>query len=70
MLSVKPLTTLVALVALSAAVAGVAIAKPHPSGFKTSTKPYLVGISGTGFTTEPLLTAGDMVPVTDSPGED
>jgi uncharacterized protein DUF839 len=70
MLSVKPLATLVALVALGVALAATAIAKPHQSGgFKTPTKPYLVGVPGTGFSTEPLLTAGDTVPVTDSPGE-
>jgi hypothetical protein len=69
MLSVKPLAILAAALALGAALTAAAIAKPHSSGFKTSTKPYLVGVAGTGFTTEPLLTAGDMVPVTGSPGE-
>lgn len=39
------------------------------SGFTTTTKPYLVGVPGTGFTTKPLITAGDTVPVTGSPTE-
>jgi hypothetical protein len=71
MLSVKPLTILAAVAALGAVAAASAIAKPHHtgSGFKTSTKPYLAGVAGTGFATEPLLTAGDTVPVTDSTGE-
>jgi hypothetical protein len=69
MLSAKRLTVLAALFALCAAVTAAATAKPEHGGFKTSTKPYLVGVPGTGFTTEPLLTAGDMVPVTDSPAE-
>ena len=70
MLSVKRITMLVALAAFVAAGAAVATAKKPPSGFKTTTKAYLVGVPGTGFTTEPLLTAGDLVPVTGSPNED
>jgi len=70
MLSVKRVTTLVALAAIVAAGAATATAKKPSGGFKTTTKAYLVGVSGTGFTTEPLLTAGDLVPVTDSPNED
>ena len=69
MLSVKRVTTLVALVAIVAAGAAAAMAKKPSGGFKTTTKPYLVGVPGTGFTTEPLLTAGDFVPVTDGPAE-
>jgi hypothetical protein len=70
MLSVKRVTTLVVLAAIVAAGAATATAKKPSGGFKTTTKAYLVGVSGTGFTTEPLLTAGDLVPVTDSPNED
>jgi len=69
MLSVKRLTTLVTLGAILAAGAAVATAKKPSGGFKTTTKAYLVGVAGTGFSTEPLLTAGDLVPVTDSPNE-
>jgi hypothetical protein len=65
----KLLTTFLALAALPAAGATSATAKQAPDGFKTTTKPYLVGVPGTGFETEPLLTAGDMVPVTGSPNE-
>jgi hypothetical protein len=70
MLSVKRITMLVTLAAFVAAGASVATAKKPPSGFKTTTKAYLVGVSGTGFSTEPLLTAGDLVPVTGSANED
>jgi hypothetical protein len=70
MLSVKRVTALVALAAIVAAGAVTAAAKKPSSGFKTTTKAYLVGVPGTGFTTEPLLTAGDLVPVTDSASED
>ena len=70
MLSVKRITIFVALAAIVAAGAAVATAKKPSGGFKTTTKAYLVGVPGTGFTTEPLLTAGDLVPVTDSPSED
>ena len=69
MLSVKAVKTLVALAAVCAVGTAVATAGGPSGGFKTSTKPYLVGLPGTGFSTEPLITAGDMVPVTDSPGE-
>jgi hypothetical protein len=69
MLSVKRITGLVALAAIFAAGAATATAKKPSGGFKTTTKPYLAGVPGTGFTTEPLLTAGDRVPVTDSPAE-
>lgn len=31
-------------------------------GFKTAIKPYLKGVPGAGFETEPILSAGDLVP--------
>ncbi len=68
MLSVKRGATFVALAILASGTA-VATAKKPSGGFKTTTKAYLVGVPGTGFSTEPLLTAGDLVPVTDSPNE-
>jgi Bacterial protein of unknown function (DUF839) len=68
-LSVKRVTMLLALAAFVAAGASVATAKKPSCGFKTDKKPYLVGVPGTGFTTEPLLTVGETVPVTGSPGE-
>jgi hypothetical protein len=70
MLSVKRITIFVALTAIVAAGAAVATAKkPAAAGFKTTTKAYLAPVARTGFTTEPLLTAGDPVPVTDSANE-
>ena len=70
MLAVKRVTTLVAVAAIVSAGAAIATAKKPASGFKTTTKAYLVGVAGTGFSTEPLLTAGDLVPVTGSANED
>ena len=69
MLAVKRVSILIA-AAIVAAGAAIATAKKPATGFKTTTKAYLVGVAGTGFTTEPLLTAGDQVPVTDSANED
>lgn len=36
-------------------------------GFRTAIKPYLEGVPGSGFETEPILSAGDLVPETDNP---
>jgi hypothetical protein len=69
MFSTRTVTTAVALGALVTGGAASAAAAPS-QGFKTTTKPYLVGVPGTGFETEPLITAGDTVPVTGSPDED
>jgi hypothetical protein len=55
--------------AVALGVSSGATADKPDDGFKTSTKPYLEGVPGSGFDTEPLLTAGDLVPVTGSPGE-
>ena len=52
-------------------VCGVAVAKPPPKkhdGFQTSVKPYAKGVPGSGWVTEPIISAGDMVPETAKTG--
>jgi hypothetical protein len=64
-------TAAIAVAALAAGGVATAAAQRDDgqNGFKTTTKPYLVGLPGSGFKEEPLFTAGDFVPVTGSPGE-
>jgi hypothetical protein len=59
--------TLMKTFALAAALG--AVSAPAAAAFKTSARPYMTGVPGSHFTTEPLLTVGDTVPVTGSPGE-
>jgi hypothetical protein len=48
---------------------GVAAADPPGSrdGFRTAVKPYAKGVPGSGWVTEPIISAGDTVPETGSP---
>jgi hypothetical protein len=59
---------ILALVAVATAMlaAGVAAAKPKekpnkPAGFQTAVKPYAKGVPGSGWVTEPIFSAGDVV---------
>ena len=67
----KRLGTLAMLVA-GVLVCGVAAAKPPPNkhdGFQTSVKPYAKGVPGSGWVTQPIISAGDMVPETGNASE-
>jgi hypothetical protein len=63
----------IAVVAFVAAVlaCGVAAAKkpPKQDGFQTAVKPYAKGVPGSGWVTEPILSAGDVVPETGTSGQ-
>jgi hypothetical protein len=58
----------VAAVALAGEVAG---ARPpdSQSGFRTAVKPYAEGVPGAGWTTQPIISAGDTVPETGASGQ-
>lgn len=49
--------------------AGQAQGEPQ-EGFLTDIKPYLKGVPGSGYETQPLLSAGDLVPMTGNTDED
>ena len=67
---------MLALVAVVAAAlgCGVAVAKPKPkkpktpTGFQTAVKPYAKGVPGSGWVTQPIFSAGDVVPETGTSG--
>jgi hypothetical protein len=48
--------------------AAVASADPPGGGFATAVKPYAVGVPGSGWTTQPILSSGDVVPETGAQG--
>src|SRR5439155_21936850 len=58
----------VAAVAAGALACGVALADPPGTrdGFRTTIKPYAKGVPGSGWVTEPIISAGDTVPETGS----
>ena len=60
----------VAAVASTALAGGIAVADPPDArdGFRTAVKPYAKGVPGSGWVTEPIISAGDTVPETGSPG--
>ena len=67
----KRITALVAVVAGMLA-CGVTAAKPpkkHDDGFRTTVKPYAKGVPGSGWVTEPIFSAGDVVPETGTSGQ-
>jgi hypothetical protein len=56
-----------AAVAAGTLAGGVAAAKPKKhDGFQTAVKPYAKGVPGSGWVTEPIFSAGDVVPETGS----
>ena len=48
---------------------GAGAAPPDGGGFVTQVKPYAVGVPGSGWTTRPILSSGDVVPETGAPGQ-
>ena len=60
----------VAAAAATALAGGVAAADPPEAkdGFKTAVKPYAKGVPGSGWVTEPIISADDKVPETGNPG--
>ena len=58
--------TLTAGLALAGLVTTVAVADPHhhADGFRTAVKPYAKGVPGSGWVTEPIISADDKVPET------
>jgi hypothetical protein len=55
--------------ALAGLVATAAVADPdHDAGFRTAVKPYAKGVPGSGWVTEPIISADDKVPETGTPG--
>ena len=60
----------VAAVAATALAGGVAAADPPEAkdGFTTAVKPYAKGVPGSGWVTEPIISADDKVPETGNPG--
>ena len=62
-------TIALAAVGAGALVCGVAVADPPGTrdGFRTAVKPYAKGVPGSGWVTEPIISAGDAVPETGSP---
>jgi hypothetical protein len=63
-------TIAVAAVGAGALTCGVAVADPPGTrdGFRTAVKPYAKGVPGSGWVTEPIISAGDTVPETGNPG--
>src|SRR5215208_4508804 len=57
------------LAGLAAAASGAGAAPPDGGGFVTQVKPYAVGVPGTGWTTRPILSSGDVVPETGAAGQ-
>ena len=59
-----------AVVAAGVLVGGIATAKPpdEPAAFMTGVKPYAKGVPGSGWETQALFSAGDVVPETGVPG--
>src|SRR5919198_1692357 len=61
----------IAVAAMAAGALGVGVAAAHPKskhddGFQTAVKPYAKGVTGSGWTTKPIISAGDIVPETGS----
>jgi hypothetical protein len=63
--------SLAAGVAAAGLLGGVAVAHGggSGSGFTTAVKPYAKGVPGSGWTTQPIISVGDVVPETGAPGQ-